>query len=297
MLKSQKRIQLKGDRLMSQKRSALVMTGVLSLAAMGVLSGCPPNAYHVLTLSVTPITGGTIAIDPDRATYFSGTEVSLEAIPNEGFKFQRWVGTGMNTTINPTRKRVYADETILAEFAPIYPDPEGESTGEGETETITVKNGDFESGSGEWTAVSLTNMTILCDVNSCGTVNGISSAGGNRWAWFGNSPLFNYESGTLFQEIQLPVRQEAYLKFDMAIPQADIPFQFQVLFDGLVLAEWDETDALLFMNYQPVFVDISDLADGRNTVLTFMYSSFSTVINPEAESMQSVLFLDNVIVE
>lgn len=279
---------------MSHKRGTMVLAGVVSLAAMGLLAGCPPNAYHVLTLTVTPINGGTITVDPDRATYFSGAEVSLEAIPNEGFKFQRWVGTGINTTINPTRKRIYADETMLAEFVSLYPVEEGEGTGEGESETVVVKNGGFESGSADWTAVSLTNMTILCDMNTCGNVNGISAAGGDHWAWFGNGPMFNYESATLFQDINLPVLQEAYLKFDMAIPKSDMPFKFQVLFDSLVLAEWDETDAFLMGNYQPVVLDISDLTDGRNTVLTLLYSSHSNLINT---GDASVLFVDNVRIE
>jgi len=60
---------------MSHKALTAVLAGVLSFLAMGILVGCPPNAYHVLTLMVTPIEGGTITLDPDKAVYFAGEEV------------------------------------------------------------------------------------------------------------------------------------------------------------------------------------------------------------------------------
>lgn len=276
---------------MSHKVVTVLLASGLSFLAMVALAGCPPNAYHVLTLMVTPIEAGTIALDPDKAVYFAGEEVVLEAIPNEGFTFHRWVGTGINTTINPTKKRVYADETIVAEFSTEAAVPEGEAQSEGETETETVKNGTFENGGENWTQASLTGMDLVCDIETCTGINGINSADGTHWAWFGNGGTFNYESATLFQEITLPVLDEAYLKFYLAMPKTEMPFTFQVLFNSVVLLELTEEDSLLFGNYQPVSVDISDFADGQTAVLTFLYTSMG------AFGEETALFVDDVVVE
>lgn len=276
---------------MSHKAITALIATAASVLAMGVLAGCPPNAYHVLTLTVTPVDGGTITSDPDRATYFAGTEVTLEAVPSDGYEFQRWVGTGINTTVNPTRKRIYADDTIVAEFTDTVDVTEGEGESAVEGEGDIVKDGGFESDSGDWSQVSLTSMDMVCEYDTCGELDGLTSLSGSHWAWFGNNPSFNYESAFIFQEITLPITDEAYLKFYMAMPRSDMPFTFRILFDGQVLDEFTEADALLFGNYQMVSLDISDYADGRTTVLTFSYSS--TGITGDT----SALFLDDVSVE
>ena len=278
---------------MSHKAITAMIATVTSVLAMGVLAGCPPNAYHVLTLTVTPIDGGTITTDPDLATYFAGTEVTLEAVPNDGYKFHRWVGTGINTTVNPTRKRIYSDDTIVAEFTLVTDviEGEGESAGEGEGEGDIVKDGGFESDSGDWSQVSLTSMDIVCDYDTCGELDGLTSMSGSHWAWFGNDPSFNYESAFIFQEVTLPAADEVYLRFNMAIPRSDMPFTFRILFDGQIIDEFTETDDLLYGNYQPVNLDISDYADGRTTVLTFSYNSTGILGDTSA------LFLDDISIE
>lgn len=276
---------------MSHKAITALTATVASALAMGLLAGCPPNAYHVLTLMVTPLDGGTIAIDPDRATYFAGTEVTLEAIPNEGYEFQRWVGTGMNTTINPTNKRVYADDTIAAEFIATGDGTADEGEGENVPSGDVVKDGDFEEDSGDWTLVSLTGMDIVCDYGTCGDAEGLTSVSGSHWAWLGNNLIFNYESATLFQEITMPVSDDARLEFYLAMPKSDMPFTFRVLFDATVVAEYTDGDALLYGTYQPVSIDVSSFADGRTTVLTFLYSS--TGITGD----ESAVFVDKVSIE
>ncbi len=172
---------------------------------------------------------------------------------------------------------------------------EGEAEGEteGEGETIVVKNGDFELDTNDWTMVSQTGMSAICDT-SCGSVNGIGASSGSRWAWFGNSAEFNFESATLFQDIRLPSQQEIYLKFDLAIPKSDMPFNLQVLFNGEILSEWTEKDALLLGYYQPVYIDVSDYATGQSVLLAFIYYSHSNLITTQDES---AVFVDNVAIE
>lgn len=274
---------------MSHKAITALIATVASALAMGILAGCPPNAYHVLTLTVTPVDGGTITSDPDQATYFAGTEITLEAIPNDGFEFQRWVGTGINTTVNPTKKRIYSDDTLVAEFTSTADTTEGESTTEGEGDV--VKDAGFESDSGDWSVVSLTSMNVVCDYDTCGELDGLTSLSGSHWAWFGNDPSFNYESAFIFQEVTLPTADEVYLRFNMAIPRSDMPFTFRILFDGQIIEEFTEADDLLYGNYQPVSLDISDYADGRTTVLTFSYNSTGILGDTSA------LFLDDISIE
>lgn len=274
---------------MKYKWTTIALASVLSLFALGLLSGCPPNAFHVLTLMVTPIEGGTIALSPDKAVYFAGDKVLLEAIPNEGFAFSRWIGTGINTTINPTEKRIYADETIVAEFKSLIEPDEGES--ESQEDASVVKNGGFERYTNNWSQASLTGRNLICDYSSCGDLHGITAATGAWWAWFGNHDIYNFESASLFQEITIPMAEESFLYMDIAIPHSDMPFTFQVLFNGTVLMEFTETDGLLSQNYHTYSADISDFADGRSVVLSFLYTSLSEIGD------QSALFLDNVIIK
>jgi len=82
-----------------------------------LLVGCPPpNALHSLTLAVTPAGSGEVRATPDRTVYFAGTEVTLEAIPNEGYAFSRWLGAGINTTLPVTEVAVYSDQIVTAVF-------------------------------------------------------------------------------------------------------------------------------------------------------------------------------------
>ena len=89
----------------------------------------------------------------------------------------------------------------------------------------------------------------------------------------------------------MPIQEEAYLKFYLAMPRSDMPFTFQVLFNGTPLLELTEEDALLFSTYQPVSVDISDFADSRTVVLTFYYYSMGVLGN------ESAVFVDGVVIE
>lgn len=271
---------------MSRTIFITIAVGVVSALALGLFAGCPPNAYHVLTLVSAPIEGGTIVVDPDRTIYLAGTEILLTAVPNEGFTFRRWVGTGLNTTINPAKKRMYTDETIAAEFVRVI---EGEPV-EGEGEETIVKDGGFEDGVNTefWSAFSVTGSTIICNPNTCGILDGLGAASGVGWAWFRSGPTVSVETATLAQQIEMPSQRVAYLSFDLAIPRSELPFSFVIFMDNTPIWEFNDLDADDYFDYERVSFDVSDFATGRSVVLTFSYFSAGSTGN------ESSVFVDNV---
>ncbi|HDP35041.1 MAG TPA: hypothetical protein ENN29_08035, partial [Candidatus Hydrogenedentes bacterium] len=217
----------------------VLLTTVCACGILLMLAGCPPNAMHVLTLTVTPQGTGHIIPTPDRSSYPAGTEVTLEAVPADGWVFQNWIATGLNTTANPTVLRVYGDNTITAVFrlAETSAPPDDMST--------IVRDGSFELGpdSPHWTYLSGTGMPIICNATICGTFNGISAAGGAHWAWFGNDPDLTFEFATLNQRVYIPEHNEAQLYFNLAIPADQVPFLFRVFLGDVLLLEVTESDA------------------------------------------------------
>ncbi|MEZ4620972.1 MAG: hypothetical protein R2867_36475 [Caldilineaceae bacterium] len=61
------------------------------------------NFDEILTLTVNVVGQGTVAKDPDKATYEKGDQVGLTATPAAGWKFVGWSGdltaTNATTTI------------------------------------------------------------------------------------------------------------------------------------------------------------------------------------------------------
>lgn len=269
-------------------KNVLIST-VGACCALLLLVGCPPNAMHSLTLTVSPNGTGQIIVTPDKSAYLAGSEVTLEAVPIEGWVFQNWIGSGINTTANPTMLRVYSDTTITAVFRynldPVNPD---------DTEAV-VQDGGFELGpdSPNWTYISGTGMPVICNDTTCGTFNGLGAAGGAHWAWFGNDPDFTFESVTLSQRLFVPENNEAHLYFNVAIPAAQVPFLFQVFLDDDLLFELTEAAESTYSLYQYETVDITGLASDMNATLRFVY--YNTGVG--LPGSQSAVFLDNVSVE
>ncbi len=74
---------------MFTQRYVLGVAPVLCAAAL--LEGCPPpNALHSVTIFVEPEGAGEVFLAPDQAQYRAGSEVTLEAVPAEGYEFSLW---------------------------------------------------------------------------------------------------------------------------------------------------------------------------------------------------------------
>lgn len=259
---------------------------VVLAAVLATLSGC--NAFHLLTFSVTPAEGGEIRIEPNQSIFFAGTRITIEAIPNDGWEFRRWIGQGMNTTANPTQFRVYSDQVITAQFGrPGQPTPE---EGEVPPPSNFVVDGGFESGpvASPWVAFSSTGSPIICTEGTCGTLNDIGPATGAYWAWLGNDLNRSMEYASLMQNVTLTDHEEARLSFNIAIPEAENPFNFFIFVNSNVVFSLTEADAPQYTAYRYEEMDISDVTMADSALLSFIYSSVGSPIR------QSAVFIDNV---
>ena len=86
-----------------------------------------PSGKKTLAIMVTPSEGGSVT---GAGTYDAGTQVSVEAIPNEGYKFVGWDDGDDFPTRTVT---VNEDVTLTATFAPVENTAEGgdQNTDEG----------------------------------------------------------------------------------------------------------------------------------------------------------------------
>lgn len=99
--------------------------GISNLVIEGTLVGAAAQVTkYALNTSVSPADAGTISIDPDMATFKEGTEVTLTATKNFGYKFKEWQdGTGKTVSTEAvTTIKMDAEKTMTAVFEtiPVY---------------------------------------------------------------------------------------------------------------------------------------------------------------------------------
>ncbi|HON11148.1 MAG TPA: family 43 glycosylhydrolase [Chitinispirillaceae bacterium] len=90
-------------------------------------------------LSVNITGKGTVSRSPDKSGYEENTPVTLTAQAEDGYVFKGWSGDGISSSENPLTITMNSDKTVNALFA--------RSTADGNL----VLNGDFSSGTEEWT--------------------------------------------------------------------------------------------------------------------------------------------------
>ncbi|MFP4164823.1 MAG: family 43 glycosylhydrolase [Chitinispirillaceae bacterium] len=90
-------------------------------------------------LTITTEGQGMVSRSPDNLGYEEGTPVTLTARPEDGWRFVRWSGEGINNSDNPLDVIMDEDKNISALFA--------RETEDGNL----VLNGDFTSDASEWT--------------------------------------------------------------------------------------------------------------------------------------------------
>ncbi|MCP4594407.1 MAG: DUF11 domain-containing protein, partial [bacterium] len=133
-----------------------------------------------------------------------------------------------------------------------------------------VRDGGFELGTPNpaWGEASTNFGTPLCTIGACGTGTGTGPHGGDFWAWFGGIPAF--EEGAVSQEVFIPANSTAILKFYFEYPATSgaATDEIVVALDGTPL--WIFTaDALPFIGYQPIAIDVTSFADGISHELAF----------------------------
>jgi len=81
------------------------------------IHGRASSDQFTLTLASDPPEGGTITATPSGGTYDAGTVVTLTAVPNNGYAFKGWTGTGItDTTSLTTTVTINSDVTVTAHF-------------------------------------------------------------------------------------------------------------------------------------------------------------------------------------
>jgi len=255
--------------------SVMVWAAVLLLASPGCL---PPNTLHSLTVVVEPASAGTVVITPAQSLYQTGEEIAIEAVANPGWRFLNWQATGFNTTQPATTITLRDDATITAVFE------RGGAAGD------LVQDGGFEQGpiNTFWTDTSINFDTIICDVDGCGTVDGLGPNSGIYWVYFGGTPENQVETATVTQEIAVPNVATASLEFFLAIPSGESAFTFSVSVGPTQLLALNQNDAAGFSDYTRVSLDVSRFATGEPTTLQFSYTDTGVA------GQGSAVFVDDV---
>jgi hypothetical protein len=91
-------------------------------------------------LTVNTTGEGSVTRSPNSYGYEENTEVTLTAVPSQGWEFNGWSGDGISGKANPLKIVMNSDKTVSALFIR-SPDSEGNY----------VVNGDFSSGTANWT--------------------------------------------------------------------------------------------------------------------------------------------------
>jgi hypothetical protein len=77
------------------------------------------NFTRLYSLTLLPVTGGSVSASPAGGSHLPGTTVSLTATPSPGYAFTGWSGA-LSGSVNPASLVMNADATVSASFTPLY---------------------------------------------------------------------------------------------------------------------------------------------------------------------------------
>ena len=104
--------------------SSVNATSPLTIAAQTTISASYTTQYQV-SFNMNPIDGGTISPSVAMNVWVDAGDVSLYAMPNEGYEFSSWNATGAITlrsrspSSNSTTATVNGAGTIIANFSAV----------------------------------------------------------------------------------------------------------------------------------------------------------------------------------
>lgn len=83
-----------------------------------------PITYYTLTVSIDPLAGGTVNLEPSQPVegYIEGTIVILTATPSEGYRFDHW-SDALSGSKNPSTIPVASATAVTAHFTKTGPFP------------------------------------------------------------------------------------------------------------------------------------------------------------------------------
>ena len=145
------------------------------------------NPQYTLNIIINPSGSGSVAKNPNKATYTNTDQVTLTATPNSGYSFGNWTGDA-NGNANPINVTMNGNKTVTANFTQQYtlmsnvnpsgsgsvsknPDKSTYSSGDQVTLTATPNSGyTFTNWSGD--ASGTTNqVTLMMNGNKTVTAN------------------------------------------------------------------------------------------------------------------------------
>ena len=126
---------------------------------------------YTFTVSATPTAGGTVTRNPDQTRYNAGTEVTVTATPNEGYRFVRWAGASTSTDREVTFT-LNSNLTLTAEFSPAYRLTLTVNPAEGGTTFVN----NTESTTGNWTVNAGAQVTVRAQAAQFYTFTGWSGS-------------------------------------------------------------------------------------------------------------------------
>ena len=95
------------------------------------------------SINVQPPTGGTVEISPKMDSYPEGTPVTVTALPDKGYEFDKWLYTGAE---NPLQLTVSKDITLIPLF---------------KKKNELIFNGDFSLGLKSWGNLYINNSATM----------------------------------------------------------------------------------------------------------------------------------------
>ena len=101
-----------GDLTGSTNPRSIIMDGDKSVTAVFT------QYQYTLTISVSPVSTGSVVKNPNQATYTYGTSVQLTANPIAGYEFAYWTG-GLTGSSNPDTISMTSSKSVTAYFTKI----------------------------------------------------------------------------------------------------------------------------------------------------------------------------------
>ena len=92
---------------------------IILIALLLTLTARRRARRYTLTINTTPAEGGLVMLSPEpdsNGRYVHGQEVTLTAVPNEGYAFAGWSGN-ITATTNPITITMDADKSVTATFS------------------------------------------------------------------------------------------------------------------------------------------------------------------------------------
>ena len=73
------------------------------------------NSVETFNLNISKVGNGNVTVTPDKASYLSGEQVTVTAVPDAGWQFANWSGASSSTS-NPVVITMNANKSLTANF-------------------------------------------------------------------------------------------------------------------------------------------------------------------------------------